>query len=282
MSLDQKHLNELSRVSYELRKKAVEMVYHAKKGHAAPALSMAEIVSVLYFEKMNIDPRNPRWEDRDRFVLSKGHACCLYYAALAKAGFFPEEDLLEYRVLNSKLQGHPDMRKVPGCDMTTGSLGNGIAGALGMAWTAKRDAKKHHVFCIAGDGEIDEGIAWEAFMCAGNAHLDNLILFVDANGLQSGGTTSEIMDLENLEDKFRAFKWEATTIDGHDVAAICNAVDYAVNAKNGKPHAIIAKTVKGKGVSYMEGQYMWHMKAPTDEQYEIAMKELTAAEEQFA
>lgn len=267
-------VKELYRISYELRKQAVTMVYRAKTGHAAPALSMGDLITALYFEKLNLDPENPKWEDRDRFVLSKGHACPLYYAALAKRGFFPEEMLKTYRCLDSKLQGHPDMRKVPGVDMTTGSLGNGVAAALGMALVGKREGKKHFVYAIAGDGEIQEGITWEAFMSAAHNKLDNLIVIIDNNGLQSGGAVEKVMNLGNLEDKFKSFGWDVETIDGHNMEEICKAID---NAKcgNGKPHAIIAKTIKGKGVSYMEGQYLWHMKAPTDEEYEIAMKELS-------
>lgn len=271
--METSRLNELYRISYELRKQAVTMVHRAKTGHAAPALSSADIVATLYFEKMNLDPSNPKWENRDRFVLSKGHACVSYYAALAKRGFFPEAMLESYRELDSKLQGHPNMNKVPGCDMTSGSLGNGVAGALGMALLAKREGKKHYVYAIAGDGEIQEGIVWEACMSAGHYGLDNLILFVDNNGLQSGGNVQDVMNIEDLASKFSAFNFDVQRIDGHDIAAISDAVDKA-KAVKGKPHAIIAKTVKGKGVSYMEGQYLWHMKAPTDEQYELAMKEL--------
>lgn len=273
MGLSNERVNELHALSYYLRQQAVTMVYRAKTGHAAPALSMGDLVTTLYFEKLNVNPEDPKWEDRDRFVLSKGHACPLYYAALAKRGFFPEEMLKTYRNLDSKLQGHPDMRKVPGVDMTTGSLGNGVAAALGMALLGKREGKKYYVYAIAGDGEIQEGITWEAFMCAAHYHLDNLIVMIDNNGLQSGGAVSSVMDLGDLKGKFRSFGWSVATIDGHDISAISDAVD-AAKAEKGKPHAIIARTIKGKGVSFMEGQYLWHMKAPTDEQYEIAMEEL--------
>lgn len=273
MALTEKRLKELYRMSYYLRQQAVTMVYRAKTGHAAPALSMADIITALYFEKMNLNPQEPKWPDRDRFILSKGHACPIYYAALAKRGFFPEEVLKTYRCLNSKLQGHPDMRKVPGVDMTTGSLGNGVSAALGMALLASREHKKHYVYAIAGDGELQEGIVWEALMAAGNYKLDHLILIVDCNGLQSGGAVEQIMSLGNLEDKFRAFGWGVQTIDGHDIQAISNAVDQA-KGQTGMPNAILAKTVKGKGVSFMEGQYLWHMKAPDEEQYLLAMKEL--------
>ena len=264
---------ELKRIAYELRLKAVEMVYNAKTGHAAPSMSIAEILSTLYFDILNVDVDNPKNPDRDRFVLSKGHACPIYYAALAKRGFFPEEDLTQYRALNSKLQGHPDMRKCPGVDMTTGSLGNGVSAALGMALIAKKDNKEHYVYALSGDGELQEGIVWEAVMYAGNAHLDNLILIVDNNGLQSGGSVETIQNLGNLSGKFEMFGWDTQEIDGHNVSAIREAIANAKSRK-GTPSVIIAKTTKGKGISYMENQYQWHMKAPNDEQYATALEEL--------
>ncbi|WP_195377292.1 transketolase [Anaerotruncus rubiinfantis] len=278
--MDQK-VRELYKISYELRQKAVEMVNHAKTGHIAPSLSMAEMVATLYFDILNVDPANPHWQDRDRFVLSKGHACPLYYAALAKRGFFPEEDLMQYRMLASKLQGHPDMRKCPGVDMTTGSLGNGVSAALGMALIGKKDHRNHWVYAIAGDGEIQEGIVWEAALYAGNAKLDNLILFIDNNGLQSGGSVASIQDLGDLEARFCDFKWDTQVIDGHDIEAIRRAVETAKQRK-GTPSVIIAKTTKGKGVSFMENQYLWHMKAPNAEEYRTAMEELGKAVEQYA
>lgn len=271
---------ELYHISYELRKKAVDMVYHAKTGHAAPSLSMSELITVLYFHALKLDPQNPHWENRDRFILSKGHACPIYYAALARRGFFPETDLMEYRMLNSKLQGHPDMRKCPGVDMTTGSLGNGVAAALGMALTAKKDHKSHYVYVIAGDGELQEGIVWESVIYAGNAHLDNMILFIDNNGLQSGGRVSDIQDLDNLTVKFEACKWDTQVIDGHDIEAVKNAISTAKERKN-SPSVIIAETTKGKGVSFMENQYLWHMKAPDDEQYRQACAELEKAVKEY-
>lgn len=266
-------IKDLYKKSYELRASAVKMVYHAKTGHAAPSLSMAELITALYFCILNVNPSNPRWKDRDRFILSKGHACPIYYAALAKRGFFPEEDLMEYRKLNSKLQGHPDMRKCPGVDMTTGSLGNGLAASLGMALVGKKNQNSHYIYAICGDGELQEGIVWESAMYAGNAHLDHLIWFVDCNGLQSGGKVADIQDLGNLEMKFKSFGWNTQIIDGHNIKEILDAVATA-KAANGAPSVIIAKTVKGKGVSYMEGQYLWHMKAPNDEEYKTAMEEL--------
>lgn len=272
---------ELYRISWELRKKTLDMVYHAKTGHAAPSLSMSEILTVLYFHTLKLDPKNPHWKDRDRFILSKGHACPIYYAALARRGFFPEADLMEYRMLNSKLQGHPDMRKCPGVDMTTGSLGNGLAAALGMALTAKKDHKEHYIYAITGDGELQEGIIWEAAIYAGNACLDNLIVFVDNNGLQSGGNVSDIQNLDSLTGKFEACIWDTQVIDGHDIAAIIQAVSAAKKQK-GAPSVIIAKTIKGNGVSFMENQYLWHMKAPNDEQYRQACEELEKVVKEYA
>lgn len=266
-------IKELYKKSYELRVNAVKMVYNAKTGHAAPSLSMAELITTLYFDILNLDPKNPRWKERDRFVLSKGHACPIYYAALAKRGFFPEEDLMQYRALNSKLQGHPDMRKCPGVDMTTGSLGNGASASLGMALIGKKDKKEYYIYAVCGDGELQEGIVWESAMYAGNEHLDHLIWFVDYNGLQSGGNVKDIQSLDDLEEKFQSFGWDVQTIDGHNIEEIREAVKTAKERK-GKPSVILAKTIKGKGVSYMEGQYLWHMKAPNDEQYAIAMDEL--------
>ena len=274
--MNKERINELNRIAYELRKQAVTMVYSAHTGHAAPALSDADIIAALYFEIMKLDPSNPHDPDRDRFVLSKGHACVSYYAALAKRGFFPEEVLSTYRKLDSKLQGHPNMNKVPGVDMTSGSLGNGVSGALGMALVAKRENKDHMVYCIAGDGEIQEGITWEAFMSAAHYGLDNLVVFIDRNGLQSGGEVTKVMNLGDLQAKFAAFGWDVQTVDGHDIEAICSSVENA-KANPGKPHVVICNTVKGKGVSYMEGQYLWHMKAPTQEQFEQAIEELDAA-----
>lgn len=264
---------ELAKIAYQLRLHAIDMVHHAKTGHAAPSMSIAEILSVLYFDELRVDPANPRWPDRDRFILSKGHASPIYYAALAMRGFFPVEDLHQYRGLNTKLQGHPDMRKCPGVDMTTGSLGNGVSAALGMALIAQKDQKAHNIFALAGDGELQEGIVWEAAMYAGNRHLDHLILFVDSNKLQSGGTVESIQSLGNLGDKFKAFGWDVQEIDGHSIPAIRNAIALAKSRK-GTPSVIIANTTKGKGISYMENQYQWHMKAPNDEQYAVAVDEL--------
>lgn len=274
---------QLYKMSYKLRMHVLEMVHHAKTGHAAPSMSSADILTVLFFDTMNLDPANPEWKDRDRFIMSKGHASPIYYAALAERGFFPTEDLLEYRQLNSKLQGHPSYNKCPGIDMTTGSLGNGLSAAVGKAVIGKKENRDYHVYAITGDGELQEGIIWEAAMFAGNAGLDNLIVFVDRNGLQSGGSVNAINDLRDLDKKFESFGWDVQTIDGHDIEQVVEAIDKAKkNLGSKKPSVIIANTIKGKGVSYMENQYLWHMKAPNDEQYEQGMKELEKEMNKYA
>lgn len=274
---------QLYKMSYKLRMHVLEMVHHAKTGHAAPSMSSADILTVLFFDTMNLDPANPEWKDRDRFIMSKGHASPIYYAALAERGFFPTEDLLEYRQLNSKLQGHPSYNKCPGIDMTTGSLGNGLSAAVGKAVIGKKENRDYHVYAITGDGELQEGIIWEAAMFAGNAGLDNLIVFVDRNGLQSGGSVNAINDLRDLDKKFESFGWDVQTIDGHDIEQVVEAIDKAKkNLGSKKPSVIITNTIKGKGVSYMENQYLWHMKAPNDEQYEQGMKELEKEMNKYA
>lgn len=271
----------LYKMSYKLRMHVLEMVHHAKTGHAAPCMSIAEIMSVLYFNTLNLDPANPLWNDRDRFILSKGHASPIYYAALAERGFFPVDDLLEYRQLNSKLQGHPCMDKCPGVDMTTGSLGNGLSAAVGKALIGKKEARDYSVYSITGDGELQEGIIWEAVMFAGNAKLDNLIVFVDRNNLQSGGNVDRIQSLGDLDKKFESFGWNTQSIDGHNIEQIIAAIEKAKACKD-KPSVIIADTLKGKGVSYMEGQFLWHMKAPNDAEFAQGMKELEKEMEKYA
>ena len=266
-------IRELYRMAYKLRMHTLEMVHNAKTGHAAPCMSIAEIMSVLYFDALNLKPEDQLWIDRDRFIMSKGHASPIYYAALAERGFFPVDDLLEYRQINSKLQGHPCMGKCPGVDMTSGSLGNGFSTAVGKALIGKKEKKGYRVFSIVGDGELQEGIIWEALMFAGNAGLDNMIVFVDANGLQSGGKVEKINNLDNLEKKFQSFNWNVQTIDGHSVEQIISAIEKA-KTNAGRPNVIIAKTVKGKGVSYMEDKYLWHMKAPNDDEFKQGMSEL--------
>ncbi len=254
---------------------AVDAIHEAKSGHPGGSLSCMDIMSVLYFDEMNIKPEDPRWEDRDRFVLSKGHCAPALYAMLALRGFFPQEDLKLLRSIKSHLSGHPDMVNVKGVDMSTGSLGQGLSAAVGMAVSAKLRGKSYRTYALCGDGEIDEGQIWEAAMAAAKWQLDNLCAFVDVNGLQIDGKTSDVMPSEPLDDKFRAFNWHVIKIDGHDYSAIREALREAREVK-GQPTVIIAATTKGKGVSYMEDQAGWHGKAPNDEQYEIAVNELNA------
>ncbi len=267
---------ELLRIAYEIRKEAVTAVYSAASGHPGGSLSIAEILAYLYFEEMNVDPADPKKADRDRFVLSKGHAAPGLYAALALRGFFPVEELKGLRQIDSVLQGHPDMKHIPGIDMSTGSLGLGISAACGMALSAKYQKQDWRVWSIVGDGESEEGQVWEAAMFAAHYKLDNLAIFVDWNGLQIDGPVAEVMNPTPLDEKFRAFGWNVISIDAHDLDAIEAAVTLAKETK-GKPTAIIAKSVKGKGVSYMENEVSWHGSAPKSEQYEIAMSDLDAA-----
>ena len=236
---------------------------------------MAEIVTVLYFKEMNIDPKNPKDPDRDRFVLSKGHCCPALYAALALRGYFPTEEIKVLRHIGAMLQGHPDMKGTPGVDMSSGSLGQGISAACGMALAGKLDKKSYKVYTILGDGEIEEGQVWEAAMFAAHHKLDNLCAIVDFNGLQIDGSVIDVAGLDKLEEKFTAFGFEVFTMDGHDFEQIADTLAKA-KAVKGKPTAIIAKTVKGKGVSYMEDQVGWHGKAPDADQYKTAMDELNA------
>ena len=258
----------------ELRKIALTMIYEAQSGHPGGAFSAADIVTALYFSEMNVDPANPRWEDRDRFVLSKGHVCPILYAALGAKGYFPESVLHTLRQEGSMLQGHPSMVKCPGIDISTGSLGKGASCAVGMALAGKRDHKDYRVFTMVGDGEIDEGIVWEAMMCANKYQLDNYILILDNNGLQLDGTCDQIMPHIDLSAKAAAFGFEVYDIDGHDYEQILDTFDQIRAAKNGKPKFINARTVKGKGVDYMENQLGWHGVAPNAEQYADAMAQL--------
>lgn len=249
------------------------MIGQAKSGHPGGSLSAAEIVTYLYFEEMNVDPANPGWEDRDRFVLSKGHAAPVLYAALARRGFFPVEELSTLRKIGSHLQGHPDMRKVPGVDLSTGSLGTGFSAATGIAMACKLDKKENYVYTLLGDGELQEGQVWEAAMSAAHYKLDNLIAFVDNNGLQIDGNIDEVLSPNPIDAKFAAFGWHVLTIDGHDFQQIAAAVA-AAKAEKDRPTMIVAKTVKGKGVSYMENQAGWHGSAPSEEQVAAALAEL--------
>ena len=269
---------ELQKVANEVRKDIVTALHAAKAGHPGGSLSAADLFTYLYFEEMNVDPKNPKDPDRDRFVLSKGHTAPGLYAALAEKGYFPKEDLLTLRHLGSYLQGHPDMKHIPGIDMSSGSLGQGISAAVGMALGAKLQNKAFRVYTLLGDGEIQEGQVWEAAMFAGFRKLDNLVVIVDLNGLQIDGAISEICDPEPLDKKFEAFRFHTITIDGNDFEQIAKAFEEA-RATKGMPTAIIAKTVKGKGVSFMENAVNWHGVAPNDEQFEIAMQELEKAGE---
>lgn len=265
---------ELKKKANELRFLAVDMVYRGKDGHPGPALSIADIVTTLYFDVMNLDPKNSDWEDRDRFILSKGHACPIYYAALSEKGYLGDKvDDFRLRALGSNFQGHPVMNKVRGVDMTSGSLGNGLSIGAGMAISAKYRKKAYCVYVIVGDGELQEGICWEGINTAAAHKLDNMIVFVDRNGWQSGGTVEDTIGSNNIEDRFKAFGWDTQVIDGHDINAIKNAVSKAKEVKD-KPSVIVCNTVKGKGVPYMENNNKWHKGVPTDEEYEIAQKAL--------
>lgn len=257
----------------KIRMGIIEGVYHAKSGHPGGSLSAAEIFAYLYFKEMNIDPQNPKQEDRDRFVLSKGHTCPGLYAALALKGYFPADELKKLRHTGALLQGHPDMKTIPGIDMSTGSLGQGVSAACGMALAGKMGNKAYRVYSLLGDGEIDEGQVWEAAMFAAHHKLDNLLLIVDNNGLQIDGPVEEVAGPGPIDEKYKAFGFDVQTICGHDFDAIEAAFDHAKTVK-GKPSVIVAKTVKGKDVSYMENQVGWHGKAPNDEQYQIAMQDL--------
>ena len=264
---------ELTRLAYEIRRGALTAVYSAASGHPGGSLSIADILAYLYFEEMNIDPKNPDKADRDRFVLSKGHASPGIYSALANRGFFLVEDLKTFRQHDSILQGHPDMKHIPGIDMTTGSLGLGISAAAGMALGAKINGIGNRVYTILGDGESEEGQVWEAAMFAAHYKLDNFLVFVDWNGLQIDGPVAEVMNPTPLDEKFKAFGWNVISIDAHNFDEIEAACKAAKECK-GKPTAVIAKSTKGKGVSYMENNVSWHGAAPKTEQYEQGMAEL--------
>ena len=269
---------ELMKTANEVRKSIIIGVHAAKSGHPGGSLSAADIFTYLYFEEMNIDPANPKKVDRDRFVLSKGHTAPGYYAALAHRGFFPVEDMVTLRKVGSYLQGHPDMKHIPGVDMSSGSLGQGISAAVGMAISAKMSGEDYRVYTLLGDGEIQEGQVWEASMLAGFHKLDNLVVIVDNNNLQIDGRIDEVNSPYPIDKKFEAFNFHVININGNDFDEIDAAFKEA-RATKGMPTAIIAKTIKGKGVSFMEDQASWHGKAPNDEQYEIAMEDLRKAGE---
>lgn len=269
---------ELKHTANEIRKGILTAVYHAKSGHPGGSLSATELYTYLFFEEMNVDPKEPKRADRDRFVLSKGHTAPGYYATLANRGFFPVEDLKTLRKVGSYLQGHPDMKHIPGVDMSSGSLGQGVSAAVGMAISAKLSKDDYRVYTLLGDGEIQEGQVWEAAMLAAHRKLDNLVVIVDNNNLQIDGAIDEVNSPYPIDKKFEAFNFHVICIDGHDFEAIEKALQEARQTK-GRPTAIIAKTVKGKGVSFMENKAAWHGSAPNREQYEMAMAELEEAGE---
>ena len=269
---------ELQKTANEIRKGIVASVHSAKSGHPGGSLSAADIFTYLYFEEMNVDPTNPQMADRDRFVLSKGHTAPGLYAALAEKGFFPKEDLTTLRHVGSYLQGHPDMKGIPGIDMSSGSLGQGVSAAVGMAAAGKLDKKDYRVYTLLGDGEIEEGQVWEAAMWAGFRKLDNLVVIVDNNNLQIDGPIDTVCSPYPIDKKFEAFNFHVINIDGNDFDQIRAAFAEA-KATKGMPTAIIAKTIKGKGVSFMENEVDWHGKGPNDAEFEIAMEELKKAGE---
>ena len=266
---------QLELTAYKIRKHAIDGVYNAASGHPGGSLSIADILSVLYFDEMKVDPKNPSDPDRDRFVLSKGHCAPALYGALAEKGYFPKEDIVTLRKSDSYLQGHPDMKGVPGVDMSTGSLGQGICAAYGMALAAKLDGKSYRVYTILGDGELEEGQVWEAAMFAAHHKLDNLVAFVDFNGLQIDGNITDVLNPTPIDKKFEAFGWTVSVIDAPNDDEIKNALSVAASTK-GKPTCVVAKSIKGKGVSYMENNPAWHGAAPKEEDYIKASNELDA------
>ncbi|WP_372442172.1 transketolase [Metabacillus bambusae] len=267
-------IEELKDIAIEMRKTAITMIHKAQSGHPGGSLSAADLMTALYFKEMNIDPNNPTWEDRDRFVLSKGHVCPIQYSALALKGYVPYDTIYTLREYGSPFQGHPDMKKCPGIDISTGSLGQGLSCGVGMAIAGKRDKKDYRVFSLVGDGECQEGQIWEAAQTAVKYQLDNLVVFVDNNRLQIDGFCDEIMPLQDLEKKFEAFGFETKRINGHSMAEIIETLDEIRVAQNGKPKCVVLDTVKGKGVSYMEDVADWHGVAPNDEEYKQAIAEI--------
>lgn len=267
-------IKKLEEKARQLRRDVVHMVYTIQSGHIGGSLSITEVMVALYYNKMNIDPQNPKWEDRDRFVLSKGHTAPILYATLADKGFFPKDYTVNsFRRINSCLQGHPDMKKTPGVDMTTGSLGIGLSAACGIALGAKIKNKNFNVYTVIGDGETNEGQIWEAVMTAAHYKLDNLTAFVDINKLQNDGFTADVKGMDPMDEKWKAFGWNTLTIDGHDIKQVLEAIDEARSCK-GKPTVILLNTVKGKGVSFMENSILFHGASPNEEQYNKAMEEL--------
>lgn len=273
-----KDVIELEKIATQIRKDVVTMVYEAGSGHPGGSLSSSDIITALYFHIMNLDPQNPQWPDRDRFVLSKGHCCPAYYAALAHRGYFPLKALHTLRKYGSLLQGHPDMLLTPGVDMTTGSLGNGLSLGMGMALSARYQHRNYMTYVLMGDGEIQEGMIWEAAMAASTYHLDNLIGIVDCNGLQINGWVNDIIREEPLADKWKAFGWNVIEINGNKMDEVLSGIHEALTMK-GAPTVILARTIKGKGVSFMEDNKDWHGKAPNEMEYKQAMAELDCMEE---
>ena len=278
--MEKERILELQKIATDIRLGALRAVYNAKSGHPGGALSSADILACLYFSELNVDVNNPKWEDRDRFVLSKGHSCPGLYATLAEKGFFDKSELDSFRHTGALLQGHPDMKAISGVDMSTGSLGQGFSCACGMALGAKISQKSYRTYALVGDGESQEGQVWEAIMFAAHYKLDNLCLIIDSNGLQIDGCVKDVMNVMPYEPKLEAFGWNVITIDGNNIEEILAALE-AARAVKGKPTAIIAKTTKGKGVSFMENQASWHGKAPNEEQYNIAVSELTEYKNQL-
>jgi len=273
METDIKSLENMANI---LRKDVLRMIYLAGDGHPGPALSIADIVATLYFKEMNIDPSNPQWSGRDRLVLSKGHACPVVYAALARKDFFPIDELPGLRSLNSFLEGHPDMKKIPGIDMTSGSLGNGLSIGVGMALSSKIIGEDFYVYVIVGDGEIQEGIVWEAAMTAVHYNVRNLVLFIDCNSFQSSGKVKDISGLLPIFPKWQAFGWYCQEINGHNIEEIIDAINNAKNEEN-RPSMILARTIKGKGVPFMENDNSWHKRVPTKEELDKALISLGGA-----
>lgn len=267
---------ELNKVATQIRKDIIEMISAAGSGHPGGSLSAADILTVLYFEKMNIDPENLELRDRDKFVLSKGHAAPALYAALARRGYFSPDELIKLRQIGSMLQGHPDMKGVPGVDMSTGSLGQGFSSSIGMALASKLDKKDSRIYVLLGDGEINEGLVWEAAMAAAHYKLDNLTAILDFNGLQIDGKNEDVMNIKPIDEKWKSFGWNVIEIDGHNFEEIINGFNEAEGTKE-KPTMVIAKTIKGKGVSFMENEASWHGVAPKDEEKERALEELGGA-----
>lgn len=273
-------IRDLSQRAYEYRAHVLRMVYERKSGHIGGAFSIAEILTALYFHQLRLDPENPAWEDRDRLVFSKGHACAMLYTVLAHRGYFPVDELGTFRALNTRLQGHPEPAKTPGVEVAAGPLGHGVAIGAGMALVARMVGSRRRVYVVLGDGELNSGVIWEGLMLGAKFGLDNLRVIVDYNGVQQTGSTKHVMPTEPIADKWAAFNWHVIEIHGHNVAEILNALDYA-DEIHGRPVVIIARTTKGKGVSFMENASQWHGGIPTPEQFETALAELTEGAKQW-